>query len=483
MRGELGDHYTEALRNCYADRVPGGADLVTYWFEKARAQIEAGKCLGAGLVATQSIRKGSNQKELARICDTSKIFNTWSDEVWINDGAAVGVSLVCFGPLSHRGRAEGGGVILNGEPVEVIHADLSAGNNLTQAKTLKENSGVAFEGTKKYGNFDIAGEFARQWLKHPNPNGRPNSDVVRPWANGQDVTSRPLDTWIVDFGVEREEQEAALYETPYAHALRQVKHARKDVKWWLHERPRPALRAALAPLKRYIATPRVAKHRMFVWLDVNVLPDSRLNAIARDDVTFGILSSRIHEVWSLANASMHGVGNDPTYNAKSCFETFPFPEGLTPKDTQSLTRPVGHPLPQAGEGLGVRGADIAAASKKLNELRNNWLNPAEWVDWVRTPEEEKAGYPLRPVAKAYPLPNPPPVGEGVNVVGNLTYAADLQKRTLTNLYNARPAWLDNAHKILDAAVAKAYGWDDYTPEMPDEEVLRRLLVLNLARAK
>ena len=71
MRSELGDDYTEALRKCYADRVSGGADLVTYWFEKARAQIEAANCQRAGLVATQSVRKGSNQKVLARICDTT----------------------------------------------------------------------------------------------------------------------------------------------------------------------------------------------------------------------------------------------------------------------------------------------------------------------------------------------------------------------------------------------------------------------------
>lgn len=81
---------------------------------------------------------------------------------------------------------------------------------------------------------------------------------------------------------------------------------------------------------------------------------------------------------------------------------------------------------------------------------------------MRTQEEKKAGYPAHPVAKP-------------------GHEADLKKRTLTNLYNARPAWLDNAHKVLDAAVAKAYGWNDYVPEMPDEEILRRLLVMNLAR--
>jgi hypothetical protein len=107
---------------------------------------------------------------------------------------------------------------------------------------------------------------------------------------------------------------------------------------------------------------------------------------------------------------------------------------------------------------------IDAAAQTLNQLRNTWLNPPEWVDWVRTPEEETADFPLRPIAKP-------------------GHEAELKKRTLTNLYNARPAWLANAHRELDQAVAAAYGWEDYTPEMPDEEILRRLLALNLARSK
>ena len=232
------------------------------------------------------------------------------------------------------------------------------------------------------------------------------------------------------------------------------------------------MRCGIAKLSRFIVTCRVAKHRTFSWCDYSVSPDSRLFVIAReDDATFGILSSRIHEVWSLATASMHGVGNDPTYNAKSCFETFPFPDGLTPTNTVLSVRPelvegradaqpvhVSTSSTRTGEGDA-----IAAAAQSLNTLRNNWLNPGEWVEWVRTPEEENAGYPARPVAKP-------------------GHEDDLKKRTLTNLYNVRPAWLDNAHKTLDAAVARAYGWTDYTAEMPDEEILRRLLALNLARS-
>jgi hypothetical protein len=119
--------------------------------------------------------------------------------------------------------------------------------------------------------------------------------------------------------------------------------------------------------------------------------------------------------------------------------------------------------PPEGEGEKT----IATAARRLNELREAWLNPVEWVDWVITPEEEKAGFPKRPVAKP-------------------GHEADLKKRTLTNLYNAKlagkAAWLDLAHKELDQAVAAAYGWPDYTPDMPDDELLRRLLALNLARA-
>ena len=149
----------------------------------------------------------------------------------------------------------------------------------------------------------------------------------------------------------------------------------------------------------------------------------------------------------------------PRYTPTTTFETFPFPEGLTPRDT-APSPPA--PLPQACEG-GKTAEAIAAAARRLNELREAWLNPPEWVDWVITPEEEKAGFPKRPVAKP-------------------CHEADLKKRTLTNLYNARPAWLDLAHKQLDRAVAAAYGWADYTPDMADEEILRRLLALNRERA-
>ncbi len=467
MLRELGEDYVQTLRSEYDGRVPGGADLVTYWFEKARAQIEAGKCRRAGLVATNSIRGGANQQVLARICDTSKIFNAWSDEEWINEGAAVRVSLVCFGISVIPARAGIQSVVLNGNSVETIHADLTAGEglNLTQAQPLKENAGVCFMGASKKAPFDIPGELARKWLTLPNPNSRPNSDVVRPWANGMDITRRASDTWIIDYGLAMTEADAALYETPFEYVVQHVKPEREKNNreayrkyWWRHAEARPGMRAALKGLPRYIATPHVSKHRIFVWVDAAVLPDQMLIVTTRsDDTTFGILHSRFHELWSLRMGT--SLEDRPRYTPTTTFETFPFPEGLTPHDT--LT--------------GRNAEAIAEAARKLNLLRDNWLNPPEWVDWLRTPEEEKAGYPARPIAKV-----DADVGRDSSRLVGLK--SDLQKRTLTNLYNARSAWLDNAHKTLDAAVAKAYGWNDYTPEMPDEEILRRLLVLNLARA-
>ncbi len=434
---ELGAEYVAAMRQVYAGRVPGGADLVCYWFEKARAQIATGDAQRAGLVATNSIRGGQNRKVLERIRQTTTIFHAWSDEPWINEGAAVRVSLVGFG-------GGGAGEILNGQPVTQIYADLTGQSldvnrcsvDLTQARRLVENAKISFMGVTKSGPFDISGDLARVWLKQPNPHGKPNSDVLFPSVNGQDLAQRLSDSWIIHFG-ERNAVEAALYEAPYNYALDQVKPERLKSKtpknreiWWRFERARPEMFIAFGRQVRYIATSMVAKHRFFVWLNRCVVPENVVIVIARsDDATFGILHSRFHELWALRLGT--SLGPTPRYTPTTCFETFPFPEEL--------------------------GLHIAEAARTLNELRENWLNPPEWVDRV---PEIVPGYPDRIIPKP-------------------EYAPALKKRTLTNLYNQRPTWLINAHRTLDEAVATAYGWP---VDLSDEEVLGRLLALNQERA-
>lgn len=468
--GELGVEYAERLRAAYDGRVPGFADLVCYWFEQARAQLQVGSLSRAGLVATNSIRGGANRQVLDRICETTRIFDAWSDLEWVNDGAAVRVSLIAFGESSQPPT-------LDGEPASLIHADLTSGVDLTRTAKLRECKDAAFMGTVKAGRFDISREQAVAWLAEPNPHGVGNVEVLRRSANAMDLTRRWSETWVVDFGVDRTEQEAACFAAPFAHVQREVKPARDGSnrksyreRWWLYAEPTPKMRASIGPLPRYIATGIVAKHRLFSWLDRSVLPDHALIVTARaDDCTFGILHSRAHELWSLRMCTWMGKGNDPRYTPTTCFETFPFPAGLTPADTahqRTETLPDGAVIPaDLAPAVRAHAEAVARAAKHLVDLRERWLNPPEWTE--RVPEVVPLG-----LARS-PYPD--------RVVARPGFESQLARRTLTNLYNERPAWLAQAHAALDAAVAAAYGWDD-AAGLSDDETLRRLLALNLQRA-
>ncbi|MCY3762912.1 MAG: class I SAM-dependent DNA methyltransferase, partial [Gemmatimonadetes bacterium] len=456
LNAHLGEEYVGSIFGVYDGRVPAEADLVCYWFVKAGYHLAAGKARRAGLVSTNSIRGGANRRALQTAIDGRPIFEAWSDEPWVIDGAAVRVSLICFSRPEDEPAPERR---LDGQPVDEVHADLTArrggsGVDLTEAQRLHRNMGVAFMGDTKGGPFDVPGEQAREWLRQPtNPNGGPNSDVLGPWMNGMDVTRRPADKWIVDFGSSMVREEAALYEAPFQHAVEHVYPMRQRNRregyrtyWWRHVEPRPGMWEALDGLSRYIVTPTVAKHRLFAWLDARVCPDHQLIVIARDDdTTFGILHSRFHEVWSLRLGTWLGKGNDPRYTPTTTFETFPFPEGLSPD------------VPAAAYADDPRALAIAEAARRLVDLRDRWLNPPEGVEWV---EEPVSGYPKRPVPR------------------DEEAEKELKKRTLTNLYNARPQWLVDAHAALDAAVAAAYGWD---AGISEEETLRELLTLNIAR--
>ena len=309
------------------------------------------------------------------------------------------------------------------------------------------------------------GDFARTLLTAPsNPNGEPNAAILKPYWNGDDLTGRPRDRWLLDFPLGLAESQAAAFEAAFEH----LKHARyspgdaRDVRtlpearatvrdtharerWWEPYWPRPEMRTRIRTLPRYIVTPETAQYRLFVWLAMPTLPDKNLIVIARDDdTTFGILHSRAHELWSLRLGT--SLEDRPRYTSTTTFATYPFPDGLTPK------------IAAADYAADPRAKRITAAAQRLNELRENWLNPPELVDRV---PEVVPGYPDRLLPK------------------NAAAAADLKKRTLTNLYNANPAWLQHAHRELDEAVAAAYGWEW---PLADEEILKRLFELNQKRA-
>jgi len=414
LRANLGDAYVDTLFAVYQGRVPREADLVTYWHEKARAAVEAGRVQRVGLLATQGIRGGANRRVLERIKTSGDVFLAWSDQPWVVEGAAVHVSFVGYDDGTEDER------LLDGHPVETINANLTAGIDLTRVRRLKENLGIAFMGDTKGGAFDIPGDLARQMLTSPNPHRRSNADVVRPWVNGLDLTRRPRDMWIIDFGTDMPLEEAALYEAPFEYVKGAVMPVRTQNRrqsyadrWWLHVEPRAGMREALRGLARFLGTARVAKHRLFVWIHERTLPDSQVIVFARDDdFFFGVLQSSVHELWALRLGTQ--LETRPRYTPTTTFETFPFP--ICGDESKE---------------------DIARAARSLDERRNGWLNPPGLSD------------------------------------------ADLQKRTLTNLYNQRPTWLEQAHERLDRMVHAAYGWE--YPLDPDE-VLARLLELNLARA-
>ena len=448
----LGNDYASCLRRTYAGRLPAQADLVCYWFEKAGKQIQSGKATRAGLVATNSIRGGANRRALQAATDTRRIFEAWSDEPWVIDGAAVRVSLICFGRADDERLPE---ARLDGQLVKAIYTDLTgcnegaAGIDLTAVRRLPANSNVAFIGDAKHGTFDVSGDQAREWLRLPaNPNGRTNAEVLKPWMNGMDLTRRPAGKWIVDFGWHMWEADAALYEKPFrwvqerVYPLRRHNHRAAYRKhWWRHGEPRQGMWRAIDGLSRYIATARVAKHRLFAWCDGRICPDSALTVIARDDdTTFGILHSRFHELWSLRLGT--SLEDRPRYTPTTTFETFPFPDGLTPD------------VPAPDYESEPRAVAIAEAARRLVELRDRWLNPPEWVEWVDDPVP---AYPKRPVPREQDA------------------AKALKTRTLTNLYNDRPQWLADAHAALDAAVADAYRWP---ADISDDDALGELLALN-----
>lgn len=460
FKRKLTEAVTSNLRSVYSADVPSTVDLVCYWFYKATKLVCDKKINAFGLIATSAIRAGNNLAFFHRITDTQSLFEVWDDEPWVLDGANVRVSIICASSDPQDSLR------LNGEVVSQINSDLTSFSfgGFARARRLSENLQIAFQGSKKVGDFEVDRKVAEDFLREPsNVNRRHNSDVLkRSWLS-TDFMSRDRDAWIVDFGTSMIERDAQYYEKPFAHIVAGVKtkraknaRAARSTTWWRHGDPQPAMRTAIVQLSRYIVTPEVHTLRSFRWADGRILPDCKIIVIAKDDLcTFGILSSRFHESWSKFNGGVRGAGR--TYTPTTTFETFPFPEGLTPN------------IPAADYANDPRAQRIAAAAKKLDELRNNWLNPPDLVDIVPevypTPDMLAAGakkiYPDRIVPK------------------NADAAAKLRERTLTNLYNARPQWLVNAHDDLDRAVAAAYGWPE---EIHIDEALGKLLELNLVRA-
>jgi hypothetical protein len=342
MRQRLGDGYVEALRRAWP-KVPSDVDLVMYWWERCADLVRQGRIRGFGLVSTNSIRQITNRAVVARHMSSdpqlSIVFaipdHPWRDEetnAAVRVAMTVGLSGARTGTLrtvvAERRTREGTDVLFE-DSVGYINSDLSTGPDTTTATVLRANSGIAFMGIIPVGlGFRIdpqrEGAICRELG---------GTAYLRRYLGGSDLTDNKPSSLIIDVGALSEERLKSDYPLTYQHLWNEVKPHREAaerknhrVQWWRFGEVRVEMRRALSGLSRYVATTETAKHRVFSFLDGDILPDQKIRVIARDDpYVLGILSSRIHRVWADATGGRQGAGNDPVYNHTPVSRSSRFP--------------------------------------------------------------------------------------------------------------------------------------------------------------
>ncbi|WP_229310881.1 class I SAM-dependent DNA methyltransferase [Larkinella soli] len=452
MREALGDGYTEALRKTYKGKVPDSADLVMYWWYNAAEQIKQGNTERFGFITTNSLKQTFNRRVMQPFLegDKSELVLTFAipDHPWVEsaDGAAVRIAMTV---VERRGIGSINGnlltvksesVPLGDDAAEVsfsikqgaILSDLTIGAELDSAKPLKANEGLSNRGMQLYGSGFILDEVTADAILQKDPS---NVTVIKDYLNGKDFTGNSRGVKVIDFFGLSDSEALQQYPIAYQHVLERVKPER-DIskepnvkkKWWLHGRTRDELRAAIRSIKRYIATVETAKHRVFQFLNAEILPDNMLVAIALDNAySLGVLSSNIHVVWALAAGGDLG-GNTPRYNKTRCFDPFPFPDA-TPQQ-----------------------------QNRIREL-------AEQLDAHR--KRQQTAYPALTLTDLY------------NVVEKLRAGESLNAKEQTINQQGLGSVVLSLHQQIDAAVADAYGWPH---DLPEGEILTRLVRLNHERA-
>lgn len=322
LRRELGDDYVEWLKSEFGI---GVKDYAVYWFRKAHERLEPGG--RAGLVATNSISQNRNREPSLEwiVENDGVIVNAISKQPWPGE-AVVNVSIVNWA----KGHPHGGRN-LDGAQVSEISASLVSGED-AKPLPLPANRGLCFQGPQAVGaGFVLDANEARALLARVEA---PYEDVVRPYLTGRDLLNavdQGPTRYIIDFE-RRTLEEAAEYPAALEIVRERVKPERdgnnrrtRREHWWLLGELVPAMRAALAPLNRYIANNRVGKRIKFVWCAPETLASDATNVFAfSDDFAIGVLGSSIHHDWSRDRSSTLRV--DIRYTQVSAFDTFPFPQ-------------------------------------------------------------------------------------------------------------------------------------------------------------
>lgn len=454
MRGALGEGYVDALRGVWPS-VPESADFVMYWWHRSAELVSTQKTERFGLITTNSLRQAFNRRVVQAALDNGvAMCFAVPDHPWVDsaNGAAVRIAMTVASTDQSEGRlftvtqeqsSDYGEVqVVMSQNQGLIHADLRIGANVAAAVSLQSNLNLSNRGVQLFGSGFIVTPDEAKALGLGQQAGLEKH--IRQYVNGRDLTATSRGVMVIDmFGLGAEEVRSR-YPASYQWLLERVKPERDQnnrasyrSNWWFFGEPRRVLRHQLQGLKRYIATVETAKHRVFQFLDFNVMPDNKLVAIALSDALhLGVLSSRVHGAWALAAGSWLGVGNDPVYVKTRCFEAFPFPSddtGLTP-----------------------------ALEEHIRKL-------AEQVDAHRKARQQ--AHDTVTITGMY------------NVLEKLRSGVALTAAERTLNDNGLVGVLKSLHDELDAAVLEAYGWSDLRLPEDTDALLIRLVELNTRRAK
>lgn len=449
VRGELGDGYVDALWRVRQGRFRS-ADLVTAWWDRA-AEILTTKdstLRRFGFITTNSITQTFSRRVLEHHLKGGppmRLTFAIPDHPWIKGGDRADVRIAMT--VAERGEPNGQGRLLtvveetvsDGETPEIVFheqrgdiaPDLTIGLSISEAQSLKANALLCSPGVKLHGpGFMVSPEKAEQLLA---ASGDEADSPIRAYRNGRDLASRSRGVKVIDLFGWTEEEARRRHPAIFQHLLESVKPERdrnnratyRD-NWWVFGEPRSEFRPALEGLSRYIATVETAKHRWFRFLDVDILPDNALIAVASDDPRIlGVLSSRLHGLWALARGGQ--LEDRPVYNKKACFDAFPFP------DLNSTA-----------------GLEVGALAEEIDERRRQVLGRHEDLTMTGL----------------------------YNVRHRLQEGGELTSGERDIYDRGQVGLLHHLHQRLDQQVASAYGWRD---AMTDQAALGALLELNRAR--
>ncbi|HEX8578466.1 MAG TPA: DNA methyltransferase, partial [Allosphingosinicella sp.] len=461
VRGRLGDAYATALWKAHP-RINKSADFVMYWWDRAADQLgRTGTRLKRfGFVTTNSITQEFSRRVISRHLDDGlSLVMAIPDHPWTKaapDSAAVRIAMTVAQGKARQGKArqgKDGTAFSDGRLYEIVEesgldtdaptiefrqvvgalsADLTVGADVTSTKPLLANEWLCSRGVSLHGAGFIVSPAEAQLLGLERREGLERH--IRPYRNGRDLTARPRSVMVIDLLGLDEADVRRRYPEVYQHLLVTVKPERdannratyRD-NWWIFGEPRRELRPMLAGLSRYIATVETAKHRVFQFLDAAVLPDNKLVCIGFESAYhLGVISSRLHLAFTQSAGGL--LEDRPVYVKSSCFDPFPFPD--------------------AAPDQRIR---IGAIAEELDATRKEVL--AEHPDLTLT--------------TLYNLRDKLAKGEAFSA------------REEDQRMRGRVDILAELHDRLDAAVADAYGWP---ADLPDEEIVARLVALNAQRA-